>query len=178
MPTRTSYLLRLSGRLDGKWVESDPRNKDKRIPIGVMKEIIEQFGARPESKDAAGEPAAENAPPPSLDQKGHGVGWPEGFVLKGYDVCEWCPDAEEYQGEQTLFNLRVEAHRSQPGTLYDNDKDILPKVRWFYTYRDYEWHRDLKRRLYKANDLAKAKGVLIEPIWFREYQIYCGNGGP
>jgi hypothetical protein len=163
MPSRTSYLLRISGRVRGSIAED-------------LKKKIDDLFRRPTS--FLGEPLPGQPP--------LGAGWPDGFVLKGYNLCEWTPSyepyhdmgAKEYEKEQTLFNFRTEVHSSLPGTLHDNRDTILPHVEWFYSYRFYHWHRELKNGLHEVNELAEKAGVLVEPIWFREYQIYCGNGGP
>jgi hypothetical protein len=172
MPSRTSYLLRISGRFRGKIGD---------IPQNIRGDIDALF-ARP--SDAAGLPEGDTPP-----AEGYGADWPRGFWLKNYNLCEWTPLADLYESQtdsgadpseqaQVLVNFRTEVHRAQPGTLHDNHVEILPYVKWFYTYRHYKWHRDLKTKLHVINKRAKEANLLVEPIWFREYQIYCGNGGP
>jgi hypothetical protein len=56
---------------------------------------------------------------------------------------------------------------------------MLPQVRWFYNYRRYRWHRELIERLDRinANLMGEFRQALVERIWFRDWQWYCGNGG-
>lgn len=155
MPSRASYLLIIAGRLRGH-----PRTN-----TGIIKQIQGLF-APPRGRGTGG-PAAREAE------------WPRGFVLRGYNVCVWSAEADAYgpNRNETLFTFRAEIHHSRPGTLYDNRRNMVPEVRWFYNYRRYRWHRDLINRLRRVNEEI-AKGKLIVPIWFCAYQWYCGNGGP
>jgi hypothetical protein len=129
--------------------------------------------------------------------------WPDGFVLQGYNVCQWEPateaDADVYDypfnpthstdieekkkaaadneawPNEIMFNFRAEVHRARAGSLYLNRLYMLPDVEWFYHYRKYRWHKDLTKRLIELN--TKHQALLIERIWYRDWQWYCGNGG-
>ncbi len=161
MPSRASYLLVIAGRLDGT------PNSNASIISQINKQLAE-----PPPGPGAGERAVGQQTP-------YGVGWPEGFVLREYDVCVWGAEADEYgpKRDQTLYTFRAEIHHSRPRSLYDNREAMLPHVEWFYGYRDYQWHVDLINRLGNVNGKI-AREKLIEPIWFCAYQWYCGNGGP
>jgi hypothetical protein len=182
MASRGQYVLRIAGRMKSgasnqqalKSLESDLKLIFKKPGVGIGK--TGTFNSR----------------------------WPEGFVLENYTVCQWQPSTEsepsEYYDlpynpthpedikdrdaakgtgdawpEQAMFNFRAEIHRSRPGSLYLNRQSMLPDVEWFYTYRKYQWHKDITAHLKKLNKDHAA--VIIEPIWYRDWQWYCGNGG-
>ena len=69
-----------------------------------------------------------------------------------------------------------EMHHILPGTLYGNKGSMLPDVQWFYHSPEYQWHRDLKARLESWNQ-SVGQANLVERLWFRDWQWYCGNGG-
>lgn len=100
MPSRASYLLIIAGKLRGDLVESD-----------IVSQIKKEF-AKPKGS-GAGAPAAPG------ENKPYGVGWPNGFVLKNYDLCVWSAEAELYgpDRDQTLFTFRAEIHHSRRGSL-------------------------------------------------------------
>lgn len=159
MPSRSSYLLIISGRLKG-----DPQKNEN-----IIKKVKAKF---PEpGRPYVGRPAK------AKDKKPYGAGWPQGFVLADYGVCVWRPQAEAYGRGETQFTFRAEIHHSRPGTLFANRAQMLPEVRWFYNYRRYKWHYQLVETLREVNEEIVPKGLLIEPIWLRTYQWYCGNGG-
>lgn len=152
MPSRASYLLRVGGRLKG----------DLKVN-GAIVEVIRKFFENRPSQGAG----SRSAKP--------GASWPDGFALKDYHVCAWDFKDEE-EGQETLISFRAEAHHLQKGTLYGNKAKMVPDVEWFYHSPEYQWHRDLKRTLQDWNRMI-GEGNLIERIWFREWQWYCGNGG-
>jgi len=152
MSARGSYLLRVGGRLKG----------DLKMNSAILGEIRKFFGVKPTN----GAAAPDNKP---------GDPWPNGFVLKGYHVCAWDLKDEE-EAQQTVISFRTEAHHIQTGTLWDNRTKMIPEVQWFYHYPEYKWHMDLKAILQKWNQMI-GQDKLIEQIWFRDWQWYCGNGG-
>jgi hypothetical protein len=148
MPSRASYVLKVAGALKGA-----PRANARLI--GDFQRI---FPPRPPGRARRG-------------------GWPGGFVLGGYGVCLWSSTAEAYAPErdQTLLTFRSEISVLAPGQLYDNREAFLRHVRWFYHYREQPWHRELSARLRELNE--RYRDHIICPIWFRDWQWYCGNGG-
>jgi hypothetical protein len=151
MSVRASYVLRIGGRLSGA--------------PNANREAIQAF---------------HKVLPPK-PPKGKGQGWPEGFVLPGYRICQWRSEAERGgQEDQTRLSFRAEVTLVVSGAVYDNRAPLLRHVAWFYGHRAKRWHKQLKARLLKLNqDYVTARGheTVIEQIWFREWQWYCGNGG-
>lgn len=162
MPSRSSYLLIVSGRLKG--------NLEKEKNISTIVEKIKEKFQKPQ-RPYRGKPAGPK------EKRLYGAGWPQGFVLENYGVCVWSPEAEPYGRDETKFTFRAEVHHSRPRTLYDNRDEMLPEVKWFYSYRDYKWHYELIETLREVNEEIVRKELLIEPIWLHTYQWYCGNGG-
>jgi hypothetical protein len=152
MPSRASYLLRVGGRLRG----------DARTNSAILGEISKFFGAKPSEARATW-------------QDRPGAPWPDGLVLKGYHVCAWdLKDEEELS--QTIVSFRAEMHHILPGTLYGNKASMLPDVQWFYHSPELRWHQDLRTRL-EAWNKSIGETNLVEQLWFRDWQWYCGNGG-
>jgi hypothetical protein len=52
---------------------------------------------------------------------------------------------------------------------------MLEDVRWFYHYVEQNWHKDLVERLIEFN--SKQPDILVDELWFRDWQWYCGNSG-
>lgn len=165
MAARTSYLLRLSGRMRGDFNTVEAIIASSRIFDG------------PTQQTARVAPTGSPLP--------YGDPWPNGFVFPHYIICNWNRRLERHayrangrQVEEIVFGMRAETHSTRDGTLYTAQKQILPEVEWFYAYRDYTWHPDLIAKLQALNAAIRPKvEELIAPIWFSEYQIYCGNGG-
>lgn len=140
MPTHSSYLLRLMGT-----------TTDSKL-AGAFTQF---FGSRPHHD--AGVP----------DQK-PGQGWPDGFLLQGYETCVWEPGEEPApDGQGTLLSFRAEAHRIRSGSLFANRATMVPEVQWFYHSLEYRWHMDLKAWLQQSGYAIK----------FHTWQWYCGDGG-
>lgn len=155
MPSRSSYVLRINGKLFNN--ETTPDNKPA---IDKFREIFE-----PPSK------------PPMNDAK---LGWPDGLVREGFKICQWGEDStrvENYGPHDTftLLDFRTEIFAVRRGQLYTNRDTMLPDVEWFYHYPDQLWHKQLKERLENFNDDHVDR--LAEKLWFRDWQWYCGNGG-
>jgi hypothetical protein len=157
MASRAQYLLRIGGRLEG--------NANKQDVISLLGDIFD----------------APKSPMGKSGQTGSG-NWPDGFVLQGYSVCQWTEAKDTVDNpwdKETMISFRAEVHHTQLGTLYANRAGMLKEVNWFYHYRDYDWHKDLTKKLKDVNDKLKKKygNGLIERVWFRDWQWYCGNGG-
>lgn len=169
MPSRANYVLLLAGRLKGDQVGSK-----------IMNEIQAAF-PKPEPKEYAGAAATdEELKQAEKNNDKLGAGWPGGFVLKDYKVCDWRAKPERYGQYETLFAFRAEIHHTREKSLFDNRETMLRHVSWFYNYRLYTWHGDLVKTLQDLNTMIKKhkEDLLIAPIWFSSYQWYCGNGGP
>jgi hypothetical protein len=152
MPSRGSYLLRVGGRLRG----------DAKLNSAVLSEIREFFAAKPARAVASW-------------QDRPGAPWPDGLVLQNYHVCAWDVKDEE-ELSKTVVSFRAEMHHILPGTLYGNRASMLPDVQWFYHSPEFQWHRDLRARLESWNK-SIGESNLVEQLWFRDWQWYCGNGG-
>jgi hypothetical protein len=160
MASRGQYLLRIGGRLTGRNVQ---RN--------VVETMVNKVFAKPDAKLAEGVPGKKTT-----------GGWPNGFILKGYTICQWTQPpllVDSPNDGDTMINFRAEIHHTLPGSLFGNKEKMLPHVEWFYNSRDYKWHEELRAKLKEVNDeLEKKYGkALVERIWFRDWQWYCGNGG-
>lgn len=162
MASRGQYLLRIGGRLTGS-------NVQKGVVETVLKEL--QIFDRPDTNSAEGVPGGKRT-----------GGWPKGFILKGYTVCQWTPPqllVDSPKEGDTMINFRAEIHHTLPGSLFENKKKMLLDVDWFYNSRDCKWHEDLRRKLDQLNAELEGKygEALVERVWFRDWQWYCGNGG-
>jgi hypothetical protein len=153
MPVRVKCILGIGGRLAGPPEANGP----------VLAEVRKVL-----SKDA---PAKR------------GAGWPAGLATPDWQISFW-DSAAEIGGEtdqETRVGFRVELNCRLDGTIYDSREELAyTHFRWFSHYRDAVWHKDLKARLEELNhDIAKRFGAekLIEKIWFRQWEFYCGNGG-
>jgi len=112
-----------------------------------------------------------------------GAAWPSGIATPDWQISFW-DSAAEPGGEtdqETRVTFRAELSSRLDGTIYDSREDLTyTHFHWFSHYRDAVWHKDLKVRLEELNhEIAKRYGAekLIEKIWFREWQFFCGNGG-
>jgi len=167
MASRAQYTLKIGGRLKAEAGEKSFRNLKTKLD-GIF------------APAGAGTGAFDNEP---------GDGWPKGFVLKNYSVCQWQlsldkpykpehpEDKKKYAkySEEVMVTFRAEVHHTRQGSLFLNRLYMLPDVNWFYHYRKYLWHKELMEKLEKLNN--DFKDDLIEKIWFRDWQWYCGNGG-
>ena len=153
MPVRVKCTLGIGGRLTGP-------PEDNQTILAELREIL------PES--------------PPLRA---GAGWPNGVVCPDWHIAFWdC--AAEIGGKQDLetrITFRMELTSRLDGTIYDCREALADThFRRFSHYREELWHKHLKARLEELNeDIAKRFGAekLIEKIWFREWQFWCGNGG-
>ena len=153
MPVRVKCTLGIGGRLTGP-------PEDNQTILAELREIL------PES--------------PPLRA---GAGWPNGLVGPEWQIGFWnC--AAEIGGKkdlETRITFRVELDSRLDGTIYDCREPLTEQhFHRFSHYRDELWHKHLKARLEELNqDIAKRFGAekLIEKIWFREWQFFCGNGG-
>ena len=168
MASRAQYMLKIGGRLRG-----DKAGLKAFAPLKTrLTKIFAPIGA--------GTGAFGDKP---------GDGWPKGFILKNYSVCQWDlsldrphrpehpKDKKAYRkySEEVMVTFRAEVHHNRQGSLFLNRLYMLPDVNWFYHYRKYLWHTQLTEKLNQLNrDFQKD---LIERIWFRDWQWYCGNGG-
>lgn len=178
MSSRAQYLLKIGGRLQAR--------KTKDLTDALVKDLKKDL-AVVFKNPGPGTGAFKSKP---------GAGWPEGFVLAGYKVCQWDvsvdrpfepshPDDEKAKEgasktkdpwpEDVMVTFRGEIHRSHEGSLFLNRHSMIPDVQWFYHYRYYLWHSQLKQELGTLN--KKYAPDLIERIWFRDWQWYCGNSG-
>ena len=112
-----------------------------------------------------------------------GGGWPAGLISQDWQVSSW-DSAAEVGGEndrETRFTFRLELSSRLDGTIYDCRNELsYTHFHWFSHYRDNVWHKDLKVRLEALNhEIIERYGAdrLVEKIWFREWQFWCGNGG-
>lgn len=156
MASRGQYLLRIGGRLEGNFKESD-----------VLEALGDIFDAP--TKEPAGVPGKKDA-----------GGWPEGFILVGYKACQWDLKVDNPHPDQTMVSFRAEIHHTFPNSLYQNRVEMLKHVEWFYYYREYKWWKDLNKKLKDANGSVQKRfkqHCPPERIWFRDWQWYCGNGG-
>jgi hypothetical protein len=112
-----------------------------------------------------------------------GGGWPGGLESQGWQVSLW-DAAAEVGGEldqETRFAFHLELSRRLDGTVYDcRDELTYTLFHGFAHYREAVWHKDLKVRLEELNhgiahDYGPAK--LLERLWFRQWEFFCGNGG-
>ncbi len=171
MASRGQYLLKIGGR-------TKP-NLESKVLSGLKAELEKTF-MQPKG---AGTGAFNNAP---------GDGWPIGFVLKGYDVCQWKlsplftdkpyepkhpDDKKKYTkwSDENSIEFLAEVHHTLDGSLYFNRHVMLDEVKWFYHHREYKWHIQLAELMEELND--KFASVLRDRIWFRDWKWYCGNGG-
>jgi hypothetical protein len=173
MASRAQYTLKIAGRLKED-IAPTALNKIK----GDLKDIFKSVSS------GAGTGAFS-------DELGDELGdeWPKGFVLKNYKVCQWelkldkphkpehPDDKKKYKdfSEEVMVTFRAEVHHTRDGSLFMNRLYMLPEVNWFYHYRKYLWHKQLTEKLAKFNE--EYKSHLIEKVWFRDWQWYCGNGG-
>lgn len=174
MGSRAQYVLRIAGRVKG--------NAAPAVKTSLDAEFDKIFGKEPVTPGTA-----------SFDDQ-PGPGWPNGVVLKNYLACQWRSSRDKAYAEATpdektkyqakcgapwpddyMYGFRAEIHHHLDGSLYLNREKMLPDVKWFYHNREYKWHCDLVRLLWKLNEDHKT--IILERIWFREWQWYCGNGG-
>ena len=153
MPVRVRCVLGVGGRLTGPPEDNGP----------ILAKIREVFPKDPPARA--------------------GAGWPAGLASPGWQIGFW-DSLAEIGGEtdqETRITFRVEVNSRLDGTIYDRREALTDThFRKFCQYRDAVWHKDLKARLEELNrDIGKRYGAekLIEKIWFREWQFYCGNGG-
>lgn len=150
MPSRATYILKIHGRLTVA-PGSDPQTETD------FKKDFEELFPKPV------------APAPDGN-------WPAGFLLEGYQICHWEPRVESAcEGKYTLLDFRAEINSFKTGQLFDNRNTLLEDVAWFYSYAIKKWHRDLRDQLVGFND--KWRSVILDEVWFRDWQWYCGNGG-
>jgi hypothetical protein len=114
---------------------------------------------------------------------GAGGGWPGGLATHGWQISFW-DAAAEVGGEldqETRFTFCFELSLLLDGTIYDWRDDLTStRFHGFAHYRDAVWHKDLKVQLEELNhEIVHDYGAekLIEKIWFRQWEFYCGNGG-
>jgi len=169
MSSRAQYVIKIGGRLKEK-LGAAKLDKIKDDLDDIFKEV------------SSGTGAFSNEP---------GDGWPKGFILKNYSVCSWDLSLDEpYEpihpddkknnkyknySEEVMVTFRAEIHHKREGSLFFNRLDMLPDVSWFYHYRKYLWHKQLTEKL--AAFHGKYEDSVIEKVWFRDWQWYCGNGG-
>lgn len=155
MASRGQYLLRIGGRLRG-----DVQERAVRRMLGGIFD----------------EPKGPGRGVPGETNVG---GWPAGFILRNYIPCQWQLSIDHPRRNETMIGFRAEIHHTLPGSLFDNRQIMLPQVRWFYNYRRYRWYRELIERLngINANLTGEFRQALVERVWFRDWQWYCGNGG-
>jgi hypothetical protein len=120
---------------------------------------------------------------PQQPPAGAGGGWPGGLATHGWRIGVW-DAAAEVGGEldqETRFTFHVELSRRLDGTINDWRDDLTYTLfHGFAHYRDAVWHKDLKVQLEELNhEIVQRYGAekLIEKIWFRQWEFYCGNGG-
>jgi hypothetical protein len=171
MASMASYVLKIAGSIDGRPEE----NAD------LIKRIDQAFGDRPEKGTG-------------IPDKTPGHGWPAGFMLQGYRLCVWRRDAgpterfdpydpkylekvkvKEATRYVTQYTFFAEVNQFRLGSLYEKRDVMLPEVRWFYHYPQYQWYRDLLKILDDIRKMVPKKRV-IQPIWFSEWRWYCGDG--
>ena len=151
MPALAQYVLRVSGRLEGE-----------KSSLGDSKAQFDEIFKRPDC---------------SAKDRDSGEGWPQGVWLPDYDLCHWhlAVETPKRDPSTTLFDFRTEINRTKEGQLYDNRKEMLLDVDWFYNSVEKKWNRDLKEQLMGFND--RWKQLLLCRLWFCEWRWYCGNGG-
>jgi len=153
MPVRVRCTLGIGGRLAGSPEENGPI-------LGELQELL--------PKD----------PPTKVSG-----GWPGGLITSDWKISSW-DSAAEVGGEgdqETRITFRAEFSSRLEGTIYDWRNELsYTHFHWFSHYRDNVWHKDLKVRLEELNrEIPRRYGEdkLVEKIWFREWQFWCGNGG-
>lgn len=172
MASMSSYVLKIAGSFDGRPEEN----------ANIIQRIDQAFGDPP--KEGTGVP-----------DKTPGDGWPNGFVLQGYRLCVWRrdpgptehfdPDDSDYYKKVTdtkatkyvtQYTFFTEVNRFRLGTLFAKREEMLPEVKWFYHYAQYEWYRALLRILKTINNEMIPEKQRIHPIWFCDWRWYCGDG--
>jgi hypothetical protein len=163
MPARASYELKIEGILKGSTHERDAE-------IQRFRNLM----TRPTV--ATGELDSTEA-------------WPNGFWLRGYDLCRWVADGYDYgdrndqNNRLTLLSFYAEVTLFASGAIYDDNVQmpLLRDVAWFYKFKHQAWYNvarvGLEARLAEYNSSVK-KELLIENLRFREWKWYCGDGGP
>src|SRR5262245_25376118 len=121
--------------------------------------------------------------------------WPYGFLranasagtkkLKGssdqeYDLggC-WKIEAWEItvepagSGAFTKVSFEGKAEFKGHGGIDDHKESQKLDAAWFFDHKDKSWHQTLKDKLTAFNE----KRDMVDRVWFREFEFYCGNGG-
>jgi hypothetical protein len=113
--------------------------------------------------------------------------WPSGLRLKNYKPAVWHSRVEELDttfmgtlvgGVPVVTQLTFQAMLIGVfgGSLFSNRKDMLEEVQWFYHYCEYEWLKDLKKKMLALNADLAASGRLLNRVDVRDWKWYCGNG--
>ncbi len=93
-----------------------------------------------------------------------------------WEVEEWeigvQPGAD---GAYTRLTFVAKVEFEGNGGIDDHKESQKLAAEWFFEHWSKLWHQTLRGRL--ANFNNNHKGDMIEPVRFREWEFYCGNGG-
>lgn len=154
MAVRVSYVLEIGGRLDGDLAANN-------VIIPQVQLVL---------------PTVPPVGPPPPD-------WPRGFVPPGWQVRFWDSRAEiggSPLRPETRISFRAEVSVVLDGTIHGNQGQLNQHFQRFSNHRGEQWHQQLIVQLGTLNQQIVTQhgpARLIERIWFREWQFYCGNGG-
>jgi hypothetical protein len=177
MSVTTYYTLTVGGTLGVPFDRSE----------GIRKEWTALFGDQPKpgarEKGAYGEADAD---------------WPRGFLLDDpenirhtltrasdtsypieghWKVESWDASAEPVaRGAHTKLTFKAEVEFEGNFGIHEHRKSQKAAAAWFFDYLEQPWHKELSKRLsqFAAKHDDKKQ---IEPIGFKEWEFYCGNGG-
>ena len=180
MSVTTYYTLVVGGTLGVPFDQSS----------AIREEWAALFGDQPDPKASAESKGSSGGAPPD---------WPRGFVLDDpkaiahtlkdashtpypieghWEVESWEPGAEPSgNGAYTKLTFKAEVEFKGNYGIHQHRESQKAAAAWFFDYLDQPWHKALTSRLEKFAEKHSRKHRIIEPVGFKEWEFYCGNGG-
>ena len=173
MPNMAWYELKVTGLLGGPKSDHGP----------AVTKFLELF---PAAAPSAPDPPTPPDPKDPMAVVNMDAPWPRGFILPTYWAPIWSVSVEELQAgpitlaygfpQVTHLTFQCQVATIKDGSLFMCREQSLEDVRWFYSYCNCQWFKDLKTSLRLFNEALSAKAVL-SALDVRDWKWYCGNGG-